>query len=78
MKQIHVIAGLDESGRIGAKRGKVLLLGPVYCHNFLARNEFINADDSVSRKDIKNMYLSLIKKPVELKNILLKLGIPLF
>jgi len=45
---------------------------------FLRSNEFINANDSVQKKDIKKYVFIVDKKLVELKNIFLKLRIPLF
>ena len=64
---------VDQDGSGKSSFARVSLLP-----QFLRSDEFINADDSVSRKDIKKYVFILIKKLVELKNTLLKLGIPLF
>jgi len=64
---------VDQDGSGKSSFARVSLLP-----QFLRSDEFINADDSVSRKDIKKYVFILIKKLVELKNTLLKLRIPLF
>ncbi len=58
--------------------GKSSFAGVSLLPQFLRSDEFINADDSVSRKDIKKYVFILIKKLVELKNTLLKPEITLF
>ena len=50
MKQIHVIAGPNGAGKSSFARVSLL-------PQFLRSDEFINADDSVSRKDIKKYSL---------------------
>jgi len=64
---------VDQDGSGKSSFARVSLLP-----QFLRSDEFINADDSVSRKDIKKYVFILIKKLVELKNTLLKPEITLF
>ena len=64
---------VDQDGSGKSSFARVSLLP-----QFLRSNEFINANDSVPKKDIKKYVFIVDKKLVELKNIFLKLRIPLF
>ena len=75
MKQIHIIAGLRWSGRIRADRGgagKSSFARVSLLPQFLRSNEFVNANDSVPKKDIKKYVFIVDKKTSRIKKYSLK------